>query len=346
MANKTSSYDRGRLTPSGTFALLLEDAEEARGISMRADAMAERKTGEEIPRRFMIGLISCQLPIADLRHPVFEKLLIGIRGRLTANSCDLLLCATRAIGADEELRRAAAEQTIERGVDALIAWGIANDDPEYAPILASDLPTMFVDNEVFEKRTGSVLSANVEGMVQAVRHLYDSGRRRIAHISGHFNTRPGVDRLFGYKSELDRLELPSKPEYVEEGDFFAVSGYEAAKRLLALPEPPDAIACASDGMAIGAMAAIEEAGLRIPEDIAVTGFDDADFAVTVRPALTTIRQDAIGMGTAAAEAVLRMLEDPEIAPPVVVVSTELIVRESCGAVQPNGDSARLASENA
>jgi LacI family transcriptional regulator len=206
---------------------------------------------------------------------------------------------------------------------------------------------MFVDNEVFEKRTGSVLSANVEGMVQAVRHLYDSGHRRIAHISGHFNTRPGVDRLFGYKSELDKLELPSKPEYVEEGDFFVVSGYEAAKRLLALPEPPDAIACASDGMAIGAMAAIEEAGLRIPEDIAVTGFDDAEIATTVRPALTTIRQDAIGMGTAAAEAILRMLEDPEIAPPVIVVPTELIVRESCGgAVRSSSDSPRLAPENA
>jgi LacI family transcriptional regulator len=144
--------------------------------------------------------------------------------------------------------------------------------------------------------------------------------------------------LFGYKSELGRLGLPSVPEYVEEGDFFVVSGYEAAKRLLALPEPPDAIACASDAMAISAMAAIEEAGLRIPEDIAVTGFDDADFAVTVQPALTTVRQDAIGMGTAAAEAILRMLEDPEIAPPVVIIPTELVIRES-------SDVARLALQS-
>jgi len=338
MANEAGSYDRGRLTPAGTLALLLEEAEEAHEISTRADVMAERKTGEEIPKRFMIGLVTRPLPISELRHPVFEKILIGIRGRLTANSCDLLLCATRALGADEDLRRNTAEQTIERGVDALIAWGIADNDPECAPILAAGLPTMFVDNEVFAKRTGSVLSTNVEGMIQVVRHLYDSGHRRIAHISGHFDTRVGPDRLFGYKSELGRLGLPSVPEYVEEGDFFVVSGYEAAKRLLALPEPPDAIACASDAMAISAMAAIEEAGLRIPEDIAVTGFDDADFAVTVRPALTTVRQDAIGMGTAAAEAILRMLEDPEIAPPVVIIPTELVIRES-------SDVAKLALQS-
>ena len=126
-----------------------------------------------------------------------------------------------------------------------------------------------------------------------------------------------------------------RPEYVEQGDYFAPSGYEAAQRLLALPEPPDAIACASDSMAIGAMAAIEEASLRIPEDIAVSGFDDAEFAVTVRPRLTTMRQDAIGMGTVAAEAVLRMLKDPEAAPPVVVIPTELIIRESSGPAANN-----------
>lgn len=119
--------------------------------------------------------------------------------------------------------------------------------------------------------------------------------------------------------------------YIETGDFSHESGYEAAKRLLALSEPPDAIACASDAMAIGAMAAIAESGLHIPEDVAVTGFDDAVIAANVRPALTTVRQDAVGMGTAAAEAVLRILENPDSPSPVVVVSIELIVRESSGA---------------
>lgn len=324
----------GRLSPSGMFAALHEQANEALDLKTRAEAMAERSTRDPSHKRYLIGLISCLLPIPDLMHPVFERMLLGIRGRMTANDCDVLLCATRPLGADESLRRAAARQTIERGVDGIIAWAVAFGDPECEPILGSGLPVIFVDNDVIGERAGSVMSANVEAMTGVVNHLYKAGRRRIAHISGHYETRPGPDRLFGYRSELKRIGLATPAEYVVEGDYFHDSGFEAARRLLELEEPPDAIACASDSMAIGAMAAIEQAGLRVPEDIAVTGFDDADYAATVIPALTTVRQDALAMGTAAAEAVLRMLDDPGSSPPVVLIETELVVRESSGATIP------------
>ena len=334
MNDQHDPAESGRLSPSSMFAALREQANEALELKTRAEAMAERSTRDPSHERYLIGLISCLLPIPDLLHPVFEKMLLGIRGRMTANDCDVLLCATRPLGADENLRRAAAMQTIERGVDGIIAWGVAFGDPECEPILSSGLPVIFVDNDVLGERAGSVMSANVEAMTKIVNHLYETGRRRIAHISGHYNTRPGTDRLLGYRSEIERLGLPAPAEYVVEGDFFHDSGFDAAKRLLELDEPPDAIACASDSMAVGAIAAIEQAGLRVPGDIAVTGFDDADYAATVMPALTTMRQDALGMGTAAAEAVLRMLDDPESSPPVVLIETELIVRESSAPAKP------------
>jgi LacI family transcriptional regulator len=326
--------ESGRLSPTEMFAVLREQDVAALELKARSEAMAERSTRDPSHKRYLIGLISCLLPISDLSHPVFEKMLLGVRGRLTANDCDVLLCATRPIGAEESLRRAAAVQTIERGVNGIIAWGTAFGDPECEPILESGLPVIFVDNDVIGARAGSVMSANVDAMKGIVNHLYETGRRRIAHISGHYETRPGPDRLFGYRSELKRLGLPDPAEYVVEGDFFQDSGFEGTKRLLALNEPPDAIACASDSMAVGAMAAIEQAGLRVPEDIAVTGFDDADFAATVVPALTTVRQDPVRMGTAAAEAVLRMLENPDSSPSVVLIETELIVRESSGPEKP------------
>lgn len=328
MNNQINPIESGRLSPSDMFTVLRAQDATALELKTRSEAMAERWARNASQQRFLIGLISCLLPIPDLMHPVFEKILLGARGRLTANDCDVLLCATRPIGADENLRKAAAVQTIERGVDAIIAWGIALGDPECEPILSSGLPAIFIDNDVLGERAGSVMSANLEAMAGVVNHLYETGRRRIAHISGHYETRPGTDRLFGYRSELERLGLPAPADYVVEGDFFHDSGFRAAKFLLDLPEPPDAIACASDSMAVGAMAAIEQAGLRVPDDIAVTGFDDADFAATVVPALTTVRQDAVGMGSAAAEAVLRMLDDPGGSPPVVLIQTELIVRES------------------
>jgi LacI family transcriptional regulator len=90
-------------------------------------------------------------------------------------------------------------------------------------------------------------------------------------------------------------------------------------------------------MAIGAMVAIEEAGLRVPEDIAVTGFDDIALAAELKPSLTTVRQDAVAMGTAAAEAIVQMLADPSGTPAVVIVPTKLVVRESSG-VPPRGSS--------
>jgi LacI family transcriptional regulator len=330
ISGDTRQFLHEQRRPENMLGLLRAEAAQALELKDRSEAMAERWRRDPSRKRFLIGPISCLLSILDLSHPVFEKMLVGIRGRLTANDCDLLLCATRPLGADADLRRAAAEQTIARGVDAIIAWGIALTDPECGPITKSGLPTMFIDNDVLGERIGSMTSANVERMANVVGHLYETGRRRIAHISGHCVTRPGTDRLFGYRSELDKLGLVAPPEYVIEGDFFHESGFECARRLLELPEPPDAIACASDSMAVGAMAAIERAGLRVPGDIAVTGFDDADYAAEVVPALTTVRQDALGMGTAASEGILRMLEDPSISPPVVVVPTELMVRESSG----------------
>jgi DNA-binding LacI/PurR family transcriptional regulator len=310
--------------------LLRARASEEQELKTRSEVMAERSIRDPSHKRFLVGLVSCLLPIPDLRHPVFDGMLLGIRGRLTANGCDLLLCVPRQLGADEKLRRSAVEQTIARGVDAIIAWGIAVDHAECEPILTSGLPAMFIDNDVLGEHAGSVTSANIEGMANAVGHLYKGGRRRIAHISGHFETRPGTDRLLGYRSELDTLGLPAPAEHVVEGDFFHDSGYTGMKKLLALPEIPDAVTCASDLMAIGAMAAIEEAGLSVPGDIAVTGFDDTVYAADVVPSLTTIRQDAPGMGTAAAESVLRMLEHPGSSPPAVVIPTELVVRESSG----------------
>ena len=336
MRSQIDPTESGRLSPSSMFAVLREQDAAALELKTRSEAMAERLTRDPSHKRYLIGLIYCLLPIPDLSHPVYEKMLLGVRGRLSANDCDLLLCATRStyekpgVVVDADVRRAAALQAIERGVDAIIAWGIASDDPECQPILSSGLPAMFVDNDVLGERAGSVMSNNVESMATIVNHLYETGRRRIAHISGHYNTRPGTDRLIGFRSELERLGLPAPAEYVVEGDFFHDSGYDAANLLLALPELPDAIACASDSMAVGAMLAIEQAGLRIPDDIAVTCFDDAEFAALVDPPLTTVRQDAFGLGTAAADALLRMLASPDSPPNVVVLPAELIVRASSG----------------
>ena len=106
--------------------------------------------------------------------------------------------------------------------------------------------------------------------------------------------------------------------------------FEAMQAFLALPEPPDAVFCASDPMAIGAMAAIEAAGLRIPEDVAVVGFDDLEYARMLKPSLTTVRQNQDVLAEGLISAMLNLLEHPEEPPMVSVIPVELKVRESSG----------------
>lgn len=321
---------RGHLTPAGIYAALDNDFADAETLRERTDAMAEQLAHARVAGRFLVGLVTAVYEVEEFDHPFFGPVFRGLRSRLVAGGCDLILCGNRPARPGDPLRMAALERTIDRGADALIVWGAGRDDPEIEMILKTEVPAVFIDIDPIGKRAGYVMSDNVGAMAQVVRHLYETGRRRIAHISGLQNSRPGPDRLLGYRSELARLGLPTPPTYVEQGDYYQRSAYEACTRLLDLPEPPDAISCASDVMAIAAMVAIEQAGLHVPEDIAVTGFDDADFAASVRPSLTTVRQDAAGLGTAAAEAILRMLAHPDAQPPTLVLPGELIIRASSG----------------
>jgi LacI family transcriptional regulator len=330
MTGEPRDSDDSRATVVSLFAELDAELAATDELRSRTEALAESPSLEREAGRYLIGLITAVYEVSELAHPFFGRVFMGARGRLDAGGCDLLLCAARPARPGDPLRAGAVERTINRGVDAMIVWGVGNNDPELGRIIASGVPSVFIDHDPLGERVAHVMSDNVDAMAKVVDHLYEGGRRRIAHIAGLQNTRPGLDRLFGYRSELSQLGLPGPDGYIEQGDYYHHSAREATERLLQMPEPPDAITCASDMMAIGAMFAIEEAGLRVPHDIAVTGFDDAEFATRLSPTLTTVRQDAFGLGTAAAEALLRMLANPDDPPRVVVLPAELVVRESSG----------------
>jgi DNA-binding LacI/PurR family transcriptional regulator len=198
-------------------------------------------------------------------------------------------------------------------------------------LLEEQIPTVAIDLDLVGARAGYVMSDNFEAAATVVQYLHALGYGRIAHISGIPFSRPGTDRVLGYRSGLEREKLPFRADYLVEGDFYEPTGYSGMEQLLALEERPEAVFCASDTMALGAIRAAHAAGLRVPDDIAVVGFDDASFAPLLEPPLTTIRQDKPGLGAAACEALVRIIEKTASEPPVVVLSAELIVRESCGA---------------
>src|SRR5690606_1901538 len=211
-------------------------------------------------------------------------------------------------------------------VDGVVLIDSGTWDASLQRLADSKIPCVTLDRPAAGPRTTYVTSDNVGGARLAVRHLYARGRRTIATIAGPIRTRPGAERLRGYIGELERLGLPHRPELIVEGDFYLSGGYAAMRRLLELPERPDAVFVAGDEMALGAMRAIGEAGLKVPEDIALVGFDDLEVAALVQPGLTTIAQDKAGFGTAAAAAVLAMINGG--GSPPRILPTTLIVRGS------------------
>jgi DNA-binding LacI/PurR family transcriptional regulator len=163
------------------------------------------------------------------------------------------------------------------------------------------------------------------GVDQAVRHLIGTGRRRIATIAGPQDMVAGIDRLAGYR---DALRAAGLVEHVAVGDFTRESGIRAMRRLLTDDPELDAVFVASDMMAHGALQALKDAGRRVPQDVAVVGFDDFEISRLSDPPLTTVRQPIVDMGRTMARQMLGLVNDKHDVPDAVVLPTELVVRAS------------------
>jgi LacI family transcriptional regulator len=173
-----------------------------------------------------------------------------------------------------------------------------------------------------------VESDNEGGARLAVRHLYELGHRRIATITGLLESSPGSARLRGYRRELQALGLAFRDELVAYGDFYADSGRAGTAQLLALDEPPTAVFAASDMMALGVITAATDAGMSVPRDLAVVGFDDMELAAHVQPPLTTLRQDRAGLGQAAGQALIGLIDGEPGPAPGAQLPVELVTRGS------------------
>ncbi len=228
---------------------------------------------------------------------------------------------------DRTQEEASVRELLSRSADGLIfvdTWL----HPANVPAENIAVPCLFV-NRIFNSGN-SIGPDDRYGARLAAEHLTQLGHHRIAFINGPDGWDASRFRLLGYQDVVQARGLVVNPEYLEVGDWDIPSGYQATMRLLALPERPSAIFVANDVMALGAIYALQAAGLRIPDDIALVGYDDQDFSSFCNPTLTTVTLPAYEMGSKAAEVLLRQLDEGADAAQPQLVKGSLIIRESCG----------------
>ena len=196
-------------------------------------------------------------------------------------------------------------------------------------LLASDVPTVIAGRPLNHPNASYVDVDNVAGASTAVMHLLQLGHKRIGMITGDMRTTAALDRYTGYCKTLQEHDLPVDETLISQGYFTEIGGYEAMQQLL--PQKPDAIFSASDAMALGALKAIHEAGLTVPQHIALVSFDDLPPATIARPQLTTVHQPVHAFGVTAVEMLLDILKNGNEPSRQIILNTELVIRGSCGA---------------
>jgi DNA-binding LacI/PurR family transcriptional regulator len=219
-----------------------------------------------------------------------------------------------------------------RRVAGTIMVACPPDDVRIQALVESRLPTVFVDAIGAGPHATYVASDNTDGARQITEHLVALGHRRIARITGTETDPSGGERLRGIRAALAAAHIPEDPGLHRRSDWSTEGAYQAANDLLDARPDLTAIVAESDMMAIGVLRALHEHGLRVPQDVSVTGFDDIDLAAYALPALTTVRQDTDAMGNGAVKALLEFVGggpgQTGRAPEPLRLPTELVVRNS------------------
>jgi LacI family transcriptional regulator len=263
--------------------------------------------------------------ISDIRNPFFTDLVRAVEDVASTAGYSLVLC-----DADEDVTKEAGYLDLvvaERMAGAIVSPASPGAS-DLRPLVAHEIPVVLVDREVESPALDTVLVDNRRGARDAVDHLITNGYQRIACVTGPECTTTGAERLAGYRDALERAGRAFDPALVRSANFRERDGFAATRSLLELQPAPDALFVANNLMTLGALGAIEEAGWRIPTQIAVVGFDDMPWARLVRPALTTVAQPTYALGQETARLLLRRVQGDQSPPRRVMLATTLNVRGS------------------
>ncbi|HEX9013277.1 MAG TPA: substrate-binding domain-containing protein, partial [Anaerolineaceae bacterium] len=275
-------------------------------------------------RTNVLGLVIPAGVAAIFSDPYFPILIQGV-----STACNALGYTVMLWLAEPEYERRMIHQILHNGLlDGVIIASALMEDSIVQSLYTSKMPFIMVGRHP-SMDVNYLDVDNVAGAHNATAHLLRIGRKRVATITGPMNMIAGHDRYQGYADAFHQRNVTLSPDLVVEGDFTEMSGYTCMRELLG--RGVDAVFVASDAMAYGAMRAVRESDLRIPEDVAMVGYDDLPGSARTSPALTTIRQPVHRMGAVVTETLVDIIHHPTPQPRHVILPTELVIRDSSGA---------------
>lgn len=288
-----------------------------RELEYRPNLLAK---GLKTRKTFTVGLL-----ISDIQNPFFTSVVRGVEDVALSRGYHLFLCNT-----DEDQAREDEYITelVKKRVDGLI---VASSAPRYnhaSRLQAENVPFVFMDREVEGVDADAICVDNRRGMRLIAEHLAALGHERIAMISGPLDRVSGHEPYRGLKEALEEIGSVLDDSLVRFGDFRTSSGQEGATELLGISPHPTALVTANNQMTLGALLAIREMGMRVPEDVSVVGFDDAEWAPLVSPPLTTLAQPTYELGVGAMKLLLDRIEGSDGDMKRVLLEPDLMVRRS------------------
>ncbi|GIF47399.1 LacI family transcriptional regulator [Asanoa ferruginea] len=271
-------------------------------------------------RSLTIGLV-----IPDITNPFYPVLARGVQDVLGPAGYDEIITNTNGV---RDLERAALDKMISRQVDGVAFAVFHTHADDLQPVIDAQIPVVRLGGRAAQTGVDLVHSDDEGGAREAVRHLIHNGYRRIAFICGPAAEGPAAERVAGYRAALAEAGIGPQQNMVVHTDFSRAGGAHGVEKLIRQRKRPDAVLCANDMMAIGALDAARERGLRVPDDLAVMGFDDIEAATLVTPQLTTIANPAREIGMACARLLLDRINGVAGPPKEIVIPTRLVRRQS------------------
>jgi len=311
------------LDPRARSALTDEVVQKVAAVAERMGYRPNRlAAGLRTKRTRTVGLV-----IPDITNALFPPIVRGVESVLEPLDYVSIIVNTDS---SRDRERSQIGVLLERGVDGIIHAAVERDDPFIGDLERQKVPFVTVNRALDHSTAPAVVNDDAGGIREMMKLLVEEGHRDIAHIAGPQRLSTGVERLAAFRAAAEAFGITVPEYYVQRSDrLIETEGRRCAEALLSLSRPPTAILAANDRLALGAFEAIADMGLRCPEDVSVTGFNDNEFLRLIPPGLTTVRVDKLGAGRRAAEILIGLIDHPDTAPePRTILPVEVVRRGS------------------